>query len=132
MHEQHTALLNLLDTVDPYLVPLSVTEPWYESISTGNIEKKTIMTMTAFPLYKIFDFLVSYYGEGVYISDRSSRRSGYIPEGNMAIIIPYRGRLGAGWIIATHYDNSTVNCKYCLLADGGLNHGRAEKEKKVN
>ena len=133
MHEQHTALLKLLDTVDPYLIPLSVNEPWYESISTGNIEgNRNIMTIDAFPYYQVFDFLVTYYGEGVYISDRSSRRSGYIPEGNTVILIPYRGRFGAGWIVATHYSNTTVNCKYCLLADGGLNHGRKEKEKKTD
>ena len=61
------------------------------------------------------------------VSERSSRRSGYLPEqnenGQVMLIIPYRGRFGAGWIVATHYTNTTVNCKYCLLADGGLNHG---------
>ena len=127
MHEQHTALLKLLDSVDPHLEPLSINEAWYESISVGNIAKNShILTIDAFPVFRVFDFLIAYYGEGICISDRSSRRSGYIPEGNTLVLIPYRGRFGAGWVIATHYSKTTVNCKYCLLADGGLNHGKAD------
>ena len=133
MHEQHDALVKLLDRVDPYMQRLSIAEPWYESISAGNVASDSrIMTIDAFPLFRVFDFLIAYYGEDIVISDRSSRRSGYIPEGNTVILIPYRGKFGAGWIVATHYSNTTVNCKYCLLADGGLNHGRKEKEKKAD
>ena len=125
---QYDALRYLLDTCDPYLEPLSNTQPWYDSISTGNVkEDKHIIQIDTFPVYRVFDFLVAYYGEDITISDRSSRRSGYLPEqnenGQVMLIIPYRGRFGAGWIVATHYTNTTVNCKYCLLADGGLNHG---------
>ena len=127
MHEQHDALVKLLDRVDPYLQPLSINEPWYESISVGNIASDSrILTLDAFPLFRVFDFLIAYYGEGIVISDKSSRRSGYIPEGNTLVLIPYRGRFGAGWIVATHYNKTTVNCKYCLLTDGGLNHGKVD------
>ena len=36
---QYDALRYLLDTCDPYLEPLSNTEPWYDSISTGNVKE---------------------------------------------------------------------------------------------
>ena len=136
-HKQWEQLQHLFDTCDPYLEPVSISQDWYESLSMGNLESlKNWMQIDTFPAYQIFDFLVSYYGNRITISERSSRRSGYIPEQNMngqvVLLLPYRGRFGAGWIVATHYSNTSVNCKYCLLYDGGLNHGKEKEETCIN
>lgn len=44
---------------------------------------------------------------------RESVRSGYLPSGYYATI-PYSGRFGEGYIIATPRSKSSVNCTYYL------------------
>lgn len=122
--EAQDTLNALLDRVDPYSDIYSTMKPWYGCICAANVQADpNALTITDLPFYIVFDLLERYYGENIVLSERSAIRAGYIPQGQIMVILPYRGRFGAGWMLATHYDNTSVVCKYCLLTDGGLNHG---------
>lgn len=125
---EYNSILSLFDKVDPYLEPISLNRPWYMCICASNIEAEPhALTIRELEPFQVFDIIEHYYGNGVCIADRTSRRAGYIPQGEKMHIIPYRGRWGAGWILATPYNSTTVVCKYCILSDGGMNHGNRKE-----
>lgn len=125
---QMEQLISFLNHVDPYMEGESINKAWYDCISKTNIDEEPHkMWIDRIPFFKVFDVLENYYGDKISIVDRSAKRAGYIAE-NILLLLPYKGRWGAGWLVITNYSKTLVNVKYCLLKDGGLNG----KEKEIN
>ncbi len=124
---EYDMLQSLLHGFDPYFAEQSLKQPWYDCISAGSIaNEKHHIVLKEIPSFKVFDILEAFYDDGIVFAERSSLRAGYVPE-NTVVLLPYRGRFGAGWLFVTNYSKTLVNCKYCLLKDGGLNHGKAKE-----
>lgn len=90
--------------------PLTVSAPWFKNCTPSNIRLDAVAAY--YDSMEYYDVVRHYL---IKMSNcpyyKSATHNGYLPKGAFAIL-PYYGRFGEGWIIATPHSHDKVNFDY--------------------
>lgn len=123
LHEQESkGVINWFD--------LSKSKKWYKAATKTNLADDFFSGLyyndfgTA---PELLQYITDYYqGLGYQVNNRKkAKRCGYLTSDCFGVV-PYSGQWGAGWIVMTHLDNTTVCWNY-IIVKGGSQYG-SEKQ----
>ena len=89
---------------------LTVKAPWFKNCTPQNIKMDVVATYyDSMEYYEVVRHYLIKMSNCPYF--KSATHNGYLPKGAFAIL-PYNGRYGEGWIIATPHSHDKVNFDY--------------------